>query len=77
MGWDVARVGSSIHVTIALPIGDWEALYDDVRAHLEPRPSAITLPRELPDATKTDAEMLQMLWMVLGSQGIPLLPPSD
>jgi len=77
MPWSVQRIGSALHVEVSDPMsGRWEALMDEIHANLDPRPLAIHIPSKMPGATKTDADMLKMLWDALGSLGIPLLPPA-
>ena len=49
---------------------------DEIHANLDPKPLAIHIPSKMGDATKTDADMLTMLWDALRSLGIPLLPPA-
>jgi hypothetical protein len=78
MPWSVERVGSGLHVHVAMPmIGEWEAVMDEVQANLDPRPLAIHIPSKMAGATNTDTDMLKMLWDALGSHGIPLLPPTS
>jgi len=78
MPWSVERIGSALHVRISPPMaGGWEALMDEIQSDLDPRPLAIHIPSKMPDATKTDSDMLKMLWDALGSLGIPLLPPPE
>jgi hypothetical protein len=77
MPWSVERIGSALHVHIGSPMtGEWEALMDEIQSDLDPRPLAIHIPSKMPGATKTDGDMLKMLWDALGSLGIPLLPPA-
>jgi hypothetical protein len=77
MPWSVERTGSALHVHVTSPMtGEWEALMDAIQSALDPRPLAIHIPSKMPDATRTDSDMLKMLWDALGSQGIPLLPPA-
>jgi hypothetical protein len=78
MPWSVERIGSALHVHMSPPMtGEWEALMDEIQSDLDPRPLAIHIPSKMPNATKTDSDMLKMLWDALGSLGIPLLPPPD
>jgi hypothetical protein len=76
MPWTVERSGSTLHVEISVPVASWEALMDEIQANLNPVPKAIVLPSEVPGASTTDRDLLKMLWAALGSEGIPLLPPS-
>ena len=77
MPWSVERVGSALHVDITMPMGGgWETLMDEIEANLRPGLLAIHIPSKMAGATKTDTDMLKMLWDALGSHGIPLLPPS-
>jgi hypothetical protein len=77
MPWSVQRIGSALHVQVSDPMtGEWEPLMDEIHANLDPRPLAIHIPSKMSDATKTDGDMLKMLWDALGSLGIPLLPPT-
>jgi hypothetical protein len=76
MTWSVARVGSALHVSIAVPMtGEWEALLEDIQANLDPKPLAIHIPSRVEGATTKDEEMLRALWDSLAAAGIPLLPP--
>jgi hypothetical protein len=79
MPWSVERVGSALHVQITLPMaaGGWETLIDEIEANLGPGLLAIHIPSKMAGATKTDSDMLKMLWDALGSHGIPLLPPAQ
>jgi hypothetical protein len=77
MPWSVERVGSALHVRLKMPMtGEWEAVMDAVQAELERRPLAIYIPSKMPGATRTDSDMLKVLWDALGSLGVPLLPPT-
>jgi hypothetical protein len=77
MPWSIERTGSALHVTISVPMdGEREPLMDEVQANLAPKPLAIHLPSKIEGATKTDGDMLKVLWDALGSLGIPLLPPN-
>jgi hypothetical protein len=76
MTWSVARVGSALHVSIAVPMtGEWEALLEDIQANLDPKPLAIHIPSKVEGATTNDGEMLRVVWDSLAAAGIPLLPP--
>jgi hypothetical protein len=76
MTWSVARVGSALHVSIAVPMtGEWEALLEDIQANLDPKPLAIHIPSKVEGATTNDEEMLRVVWDSLAAAGIPLLPP--
>jgi hypothetical protein len=77
MPWSVERVGSALHVEITIPMaaGGWETLMDENEANLGAGLLAIHIPSKMAGATKTDTDMLKMLWDALGSHGIPLLPP--
>lgn len=77
MPWSVERSGSTLRVEISVPVESWEALMDEIQANLDPVPTAIVLPSEVPRASATDKDLLKMLWAALGSEGIPLLPPSS
>jgi len=77
MTWSVERVGSALHISIAMPMnGTWEALLDEIQANLRPKPLAIHIPSKVPGATKEDEEMLRVVWDSLAAAGIPLLPPA-
>jgi hypothetical protein len=77
MPWSVEREGSALRVELSAPmVGEWEPLMDEIQAQIgAPRPLAIHLPSRIAGATKTDQDMLKMLWDALGSVGVPLLPP--
>ena len=76
MPWSVERTRSAVNVHITMPMaGEWEPLMDEIHDSIgKPKPLAIHLPSKVPGATKTDADMLKLLWDALGSLGIPLLP---
>ena len=76
MTWSVARVGSALHVSIAVPMtGEWDALLEEIQANLTPRPLAIHIPSKVEGATTNDEEMLRVVWDSLAAAGVPLLPP--
>jgi hypothetical protein len=77
MTWSVARVGSALHVSIAVPMtGEWDALLEAIQANLtQPKPLAIHIPSRVEGATAKDEEMLRVVWDSLAAAGIPLLPP--
>jgi hypothetical protein len=75
MPWSVARVDSALHVEISTPMIDgWEPLMDEIQAQMDPKPSAIHLPSRLETASRADTDLLALLWVTLGSVGVPLLP---
>ena len=75
MPWSVARVESALHVEISAPVMDgWEPLIDEIHAQIDPDLSAIHLPSRLEAASHTDTDLLKLLWITLGSIGVPLLP---
>jgi hypothetical protein len=77
MTWSVERIGSALHVSIAVPMaGEWDALLDEIQANMTPKPLAIHIPSKVPGATKDDEEMLRVVWVSLSSAQIPLLPPA-
>jgi hypothetical protein len=76
MPWSIDRVGSTLRVEISVPVESWEALMDEIQANLLPVPKAVVLPSEIPGASQADRDLLKMLWAALGSEGIPLLPPT-
>ena len=76
MTWAVERIGSGLHVSIAMPMtGEWDALLNEIQANLQPKPLAIHIPSKVAGATKDDEEMLRVVWDSLASAAIPLLPP--
>jgi hypothetical protein len=76
MTWSLARVGSALHVSIAVPMtGEWEALLEEIQTNLTPRPLAIHIPSKVEGATTNDEEMLRVVWDSLAAAGVPLLPP--
>ena len=78
MTWSLARVGSALHVSIAVPMtGEWDALLEDIHANLTdpPKPIAIHIPSRVEGATTNDEEMLRVVWDALAAAGVPLLPP--
>ncbi|HJX08777.1 MAG TPA: hypothetical protein VJ736_11985 [Actinomycetota bacterium] len=76
MTWSVERVGSALHVSIAMPMqGTWDGLLEEIQANLKPKPLAIHIPSKVPGASKEDEEMLRVVWDSLAAVGIPLLPP--
>jgi hypothetical protein len=76
MTWSVERIGSALHVSIAMPMrGEWDGLLQDIQANLKPKPLAIHIPSKVAGATAEDEEMLRVVWDSLAAAGIPLLPP--
>ena len=78
MTWSVTRVGSALHVSIAVPMtGEWDALLEDIQTNLTdpPKPIAIHIPSRVEGATTNDEEMLRVVWDALAAAGVPLLPP--
>ena len=76
MPWEIEHDASALHVRIEVPMnGEWEALMDEVQSSLKPLPKAIYLPARLSDASRTDADMLKILWQSLTDLGIPILSP--
>jgi hypothetical protein len=74
MPWSVEREGSVVYVRIE-GATDWEALYDRIRAELIQPTERIVIPAELHDATRTEANMLEMLRRTLADTGIPVEAP--
>ena len=74
MPWSVEREGAAVHVRIG-GATDWEALYDRIRAELLQPTERIIIPAELHDATRTEANMLEMLRRTLADTGIPVEAP--
>ena len=74
MPWSVEREGSAVYVRIG-GATDWEALYDRIRAELIQPTERIVIPAELHDATRTEANMLEMLRRTLADTGIPVEAP--
>jgi hypothetical protein len=74
MPWWVEREGSAVHARIE-DATDWEALYDRIRAELLQPTERIIIPAELHDATRTQANMLEMLRRTLAGTGIPVEAP--
>jgi hypothetical protein len=77
MPWAVERAGTAVQVRIELPVDDWEDLYDAIKTEIAQETSEITIPVELPGASRTCANMLEILRRALADTGIPLAPPSD
>jgi hypothetical protein len=76
MPWSVERKGSVMRVSITVPVlNEWEALLDKVMASLDPSPLAIYVPAIIQGASSTDADLLRLFCTVVGSLGIPILPP--
>ena len=76
MPWGIQREASAVRVQIEAPMGgEWERLMDEIQANLKPMPLAVYLPSKLPNGTKTDADMLKILWRSLTDLGIPILNP--
>jgi hypothetical protein len=76
MPWEIERDASALHVRIEVPMtGEWEAVMDEIQSSLKPLPKAIYLPARLSDASRTDADMLKILWQSLTDLGIPILSP--
>jgi hypothetical protein len=55
--------------------GEWEALMDELQANLKPMPKAVYLPVRLPDGSRTDADMLKIIWQSLSDLGVPIFTP--
>jgi hypothetical protein len=63
-------------VNILAPMeGEWEALMDELEANLDPPPKAIYMPTQVTGGTKTDQDMLKIVWQSLNDVGIPILTP--
>jgi alpha/beta superfamily hydrolase len=77
MAWQIERNGGTLHVSVSAPVGDWEALLDDLETALEPRPSAIVLPSHVDNGTDADARSLQLLWKLLSSRGFSIQRPAE
>ena len=76
MPWEIEREASVVRVQIEAPMGgEWERLMDEIQANLKPVPKAVYLPARLPDGTRTDADMLKILWQSLTDLGVPILSP--
>jgi hypothetical protein len=76
MPWEIQREGSALRIKIDAPMGaQWEALMYEVHSNLKPIPKAVYLPARLPDGTRTDADMLKILWQSLNDLGVPILSP--
>jgi hypothetical protein len=78
MPWSIEHDASSLHVRVNPPmLGDWENLWDGVKASLDPIPYAIYLPQSIEGASQADSDMLTGLWQRLQKMGIIVLPPKD
>jgi hypothetical protein len=76
MPWEIQREASALHVRIELPMtGQWEAVMDEVQSSLKQTPKAVYLPARLSGASRTDADMLKILWQRVTDLGIPILSP--
>jgi hypothetical protein len=74
--WAIEREGSALRVQIQPPMdGEWETLMDELQANLKPMPKAVYLPTRLSDGTRTDADMLKIIWQSLTDIGVPILTP--
>ena len=49
---------------------------DEVNGNLDPTPLAIYVPAILEGASSIDDDLLRMFCVILGSLGIPILPPA-
>jgi len=77
MPWSVERDDSVLTVSITAPMAsEWEALLDEVNGNLDPTPLAIYVPAILEGASSIDDDLLRMFCVILGSLGIPILPPA-
>ncbi len=77
MPWKIQREASAVRVQIEAPMGgEWERLMDEIQATLQPVPLAVYLPSKVQGGTKTDADMLKILWQSLVDLGIPILNPN-
>ena len=72
MAWVVERTGTTVHVDIDGPVGDWDLLLEDVNEALVPRPAAVSLPRRVEGGSGTDAKQLKMLWALLSMRGLTI-----
>jgi hypothetical protein len=77
MGWNIERNGSTLHVSIVAPVGDWGRLVDDVFSALDPQLAAVVLPREIVGGSRTDTRLLAGLWNVLALRGLTIQRAAD
>jgi hypothetical protein len=76
MPWGIDREGSALRVHILAPMeGEWQALMDNLGAHMTPTPLAVYMPSHVTGGTSADADQLTMIWQSLTDLGIPILPP--
>ena len=48
---------------------------DELQLNLEPMPKAVYLPARLPGGSRTDADMLKIIWQSLSDLGVPIFTP--
>ena len=77
MPWNIERDGSSLRVYIACPVDDWDILFEEVDRRLREEEGVlvIEMPERIAGASRTDADMLEVLRRVLAhTSGIPVGP---
>jgi len=55
--------------------GEWEALTQELHRQLDPKPAAVYIPSQIIGGSKTDADMLRIIWNSLQEAGIVILRP--
>ena len=77
MPWIIERDGSSLRVHIACPVDDWDILFDELERRLREEQGVlvIEMPEKMAGASRTDADLLEVLRRVLRhTSGIPIRP---
>ena len=77
MPWIIERDGSSLRVHIACPVDDWDILFEEMERRLREERGVlvIEMPEKMAGASRTDADMLEVLRRVLRhTSGIPVGP---
>jgi len=77
MPWIIERDGSSLRVHIACPVDDWDILFDELERRLREEQGVlvIEMPEKMAGASRTDADLLEVLRRVLRhTSGIPVRP---
>ena len=69
MPWRIDREGASLRISVACPVNDWDALFEEALRQLQQGNDLrhIEMPTKLAGATPVDAEALQLMRTVLAT----------
>jgi hypothetical protein len=74
--WGIQHDGSTLRVQIQAPMdGNGKRLMDELQVSRKPMPKAVYLPARLPEGSRTDADMLKIIWQSLSDLGVPIFTP--